>query len=182
MTNEEMIAVADATVKMKDILDSAGWFYRDVPSQTACPVHKGGTETRASARLYEDGLFCYTCGRQYFPTQIYSALYKVDRYTSAQRLLEKFPPEKHQIQEVLKDFTAPKKKETPSAITDYLENQLRRFRHKTPLALYREWARRTDEFTQTLATLPPLEQRMKMHYFKNQLQRQLGSDESEDLR
>jgi hypothetical protein len=173
MTREEAIAVADALMDMKDVLDDTGWHYRGVPGQTPCPIHKAGGETRASARLYEDGLFCYTCGRQYWPTEIYAAINQIDRYAAAQRLLEKFPPEKDEVQRVLKDFTTPKKKETPKALADYLESHLRRFRHRTGLANYREWARRTDEFVQTLAVISPVEQMLKLQYFKNQLHRAL---------
>jgi hypothetical protein len=150
MTAEQTILVADVFTPMDKVLDSVGWYYRGIPGQTACPVHKGGTETTASARLYEDGLYCYTCAKQYRPTEIYAAVHRMDRLSAAEKMLALWPIPEDKAQNLIRNYTAPKQKSVSQAVLDIAESYLLSYKHKVPLAVYREWTEKVDKLSETL--------------------------------
>ena len=169
MTNEEKILIADLEVTVTKILDLVSWYYKGIPGQTRCPVHKQGGETRPSARVYDDGLYCYTCGKQYKPTEVYSSLFRLERVESAERILEKWPVSTSRVEEILRNYTAPRVKPASEALINVAEEAVLNYKLKVPLNRYREWLFRLDDLSQVLKGFSIEEQKKKVSLFKSQL-------------
>lgn len=170
----QAIAVADETVAATDVL---GLFNMDVPrlpGQIPCPVHGSqgpGTEHTPSARVYPDNqaVWCFTCGRQYYPTEVASANWAISRGEAAMRLLRKWPVEESKILEILRGRTTPRVKSADQALLGYAEDALKDFRGKSDLSQYRSWAERLDRLSGVNTNLPIEEQTRKVRFFVTQM-------------
>lgn len=171
------IFLANRAVLLTDVLDELGIEIRGVPSQLACPVHKGGGETRPSAHIYPDNsIYCFTCSRQYGPVEVYAAGRGLDESSAAQRLLEKWPVSEETRTAVLKEFTLPSRPEVSEAILDYLDMCLIRYRGRVSLQSYRDWAKKIDQAYHYLRDRDRKTQNRKVEFFRNQMWRSLNSE------
>lgn len=175
MTPHQKIVVADGNTPMKEMLESLGIQVRKLPTQLRCPVHKMGTESKPSAKIYEDNRFvwCFTCLKQYQASEIYSVWRNVTRAEAANQLLMKWPASESSIATILKDYTTPKRKEPDKAIIDYLENQLLRFKRRVSLEKYRKWAKEVDYFPLFLASLDPKDRKIALISFLRRMEHDL---------
>lgn len=176
MSPEQMIYLADQVASMTEVLDQFGWSYHSIPGQIPCPVHKGGQENSKSARVFPDHrIYCYTCGKQYTPTEILSVLGSISRELAAQQLLEKHPVNPEQAKSLLQDFHRPKKRSAEQGLIDFLESSLRDYRHRVPLQPYRSWAKQVDALPELFCGLSKDEQRARTLAFRQQMQQELNS-------
>lgn len=174
MNPYQAIAVADQTVQMTDVLDNFGHPYKGVPGQCPCPVHKGGQETRFSAKLFEDNfIFCYTCGTQYKPTQVFASLDGVSREEAAIAMLEKWPPDPEVAKQAMKNITLPKQKPIPQAFLDNARTHLLKYKMRVPLSKYRKWAVAFETLGDQLREVSDFEKRLKLDAFKRELHKDL---------
>jgi len=180
LSKQEAVVVADATGLMIQILDEFNWPYKGVPGQLPCPIHKAGTEKSYSARIYDDNrIFCYTCGTQFPPSEIYAALAGMSREAAAEEILYKWPPTKEEQTKALKEYTTPRKKPIPVALLDNARNHLLKYRHKVPLLSYRDWAIRLVQLESVLSEASKEEQPRKLSAFKQTLTRELEATRPE---
>jgi hypothetical protein len=178
VTEDQTIYVADRTTPMTKVMDLIGWQYRDsLPCQIPCPVHKDGTETSRSARLHEDGLFCFTCNKQYLPTEVFSARLGGSRFSAAEKLLVMYPPSPEELKSLQNGYTAPKIKPVNSAIEDHLEAVLLEHRHKVPFTVYRRAARELDESIKGLVGLSDDDQLRRVRSIKAVLHKRMTEKE-----
>lgn len=176
MTPEQIIYIADRTVRMPDVLDLNGIYYQGVPSQISCPVHKSGQEIRRSARIYEDNfIWCFTCAKQFTPTEIHAAVKGITRAAAAAQLLEKYPSSEINIGNLLKEYYSPRRKPVPVALLNRANQSLLEFRHRVPLAPYRLWASRLEQLKAILTETELELQPGKYQAFVNQMRNELGS-------
>lgn len=174
MTPEQLIYLADQVASMTEVLDRFGWTYNSVPGQIPCPVHKGGHENSKSARVFPDHrIYCYTCGKQYAPTEILSVLAVISRESAAQQLLEKYPVNDETAKKLLQDFHRPRKRSAEQGLIDFLESSLRDYRHRVPLQFYRSWAKQIDALPELFTGLKVDEQKARTLAFKQQMQQEL---------
>lgn len=175
MKAQEAIVVADRTAPMDQILINFGYRIYRLPQQIPCPVHKLGTETKASARIYEDNHFvwCYTCAQQFRPTEIWSAQKLVSRSEAATQILDKWPVSSPEMEKILKDFTLPTVTPIPAAYSITLERHLKKYKRKVSLISYRDWAKRLEDFSQTVISLPENHRELALQSFLEQLNRNL---------
>lgn len=151
MTPLEMIVVADGTVPLVQVLDFLRVDYQNIPGAIRCPIHKGGGETKPSARIYEDNrIFCHTCNTQYGPVDVWSSRRGISKAESAKQLLERWVPSEEKKTEILSEFTAPEKTDNTFAFYREAERSLMDYRHRVPLEKWRVWTRKLDEFREGL--------------------------------
>lgn len=170
MTPDQTQFVVDRAFTMSEVFDLNGVSYRGVPCQVACPIHKVGRETRLSARLYSDGLWCFTCSRQYRPSEIHAAFRGIDREKAVQELYTKKIISVSFTNEILKEYYTPRKKPVPVALINRANTVLLQYRHKVPLVIYREWAKRLLQLKQIMAETPEDYQAGKLHAFLQQME------------
>jgi hypothetical protein len=163
-------------IPMVAILDHFNHPYKGVPGQCPCPVHKGGKETKFSAKLFEDGLYCYTCSTQYRPSQIFEALSgATSRADAAHEMLRIWPVSKVEADKVLKDYTTPKKVTVSQAYYDNARQALLVYKLKVPLDKYMKWSIALEKLPEVLVEATDLERKLKLESFKGGLARELGS-------
>jgi hypothetical protein len=145
---------------MDGLLISLGISVYRFPMQIRCPVHRQGKENTPSARLYEDNSFvwCYTCHRQYKPTEVLSAQQGISREEAAEKLLVTFPVTQVRAIEILREKTTPKKPTLSAEYQTVLENKLLETRGKIPYQDYRKLTKLFDTFWEQLGCLPEREQ------------------------
>jgi len=182
MTPDQRVFAADRLVQMTAVLDLAGIPYNGVPAQVSCPIHKAGGETRRSARLYPDNfIYCFTCSRQYRPTEIHAALAELSRESAAEVLLAKFPPTEQQLQGILKDYYTPRKPTKPKVLLERATQALKQYRHKVPLKVYRSWAVRLLHL-QTVLMETTLElQEGKLHFYLQSMKQDFDNTNERSL-
>lgn len=167
----EKVLLADGNTPMDALLVSLGFSVYRFPMQLRCPVHKQGQETSPSARLYEDNSFvwCYTCHRQYKPSEVLSAQEGISREEAAERLLRTYPITQEKANEILREKTTPKKPTLSAAFKMVLESKLLERKRKIPFPEYRRMAKTFDSFWEELGCLPEKEQEPALWKFlKNQ--------------
>jgi hypothetical protein len=166
----EQIILADANTPMDALMSYLGFNVHRLPTQTRCPIHKLGAETKPSARIYEDNSFvwCYTCHRQYKPTEVYSAQKGLSREEAATRMLSIWPVPNEKATQLLKEKTSIKKPVISEDYQKVLERKLQENKRKIPYEEYRSLAKRFDEFRSHLGYLPTKEQESALwHFLKN---------------
>lgn len=175
MTSDQAIYIVDHKIQMTQVLDYNHYSYRGVPCQIPCPVHKKGQEIKLSARLYTDNfIYCFTCGKQYTPSDIHAALRGLDKGEAAKELLTLFPITEEETKELIKGFYAPKRKTAPQALMDKARSYFIEYRHKVPLSKYKEWAIKLNALENVLATADTSDQVKKLHAFRAQMTKELG--------
>lgn len=158
----EAILVADKTVPMDGLLALVGLPLRKrPPCQIRCPVHKLGTESTPSARVYEDNAFvwCYTCGCQYRPTEIFVAHNGCTRDSAAKILLQHYPPTQDLVESIIKEATTPKKIELDTQLEIILDNTFLSYKRKVPYEVYRDLYKRIENFKVLLREIKAKETR-----------------------
>ena len=179
MNDFQRILIADESVSITDLLDHLGIEYRSIPCSIPCPVHisvhTGGTEMHPSARVYEDNrrLWCYTCGKQFAPTEIYAAVRGVLRSVAAREISQEWSIPSDQAQAIIKESRTPKKTNVSKALLSSAENTLIQYRHRVPLGVYRVWAARVDELAEVLSPQKIDDQKRALNAFKIQLSREM---------
>jgi hypothetical protein len=175
MTPSEKIYLADSNTPMTELLSYLGIPYRGVPSQLKCPIHKFGQETKPSARVYQENrnVWCYTCARQYKATEVYSTQKEVTRVEAAERILSKWPVSEVEAVALLKNYTAPKKKEPDKAMVELIEKRVLVYKRKVPLENYRSWLQKISEFSYFLVGLSARDGQIAMHSFLSRMDREL---------
>lgn len=175
------IAVADAFPPMEEILNYLHIPYQSIPGQISCPVHKLGGETRKSARLYEDGLYCFTCLRQYRPTEIWASVRVVERFEAAREINRIWVADPETVERVIKDLNVPRKASLDQSLVSFVEGCLREYKHRVPLGLYRAWALRIDSLPEFLIGVRREDRRSKVMAMKNQMRREFDDADPEKL-
>ncbi len=175
-TEQRTIYVADNGVSLTDVLGDLGIHFGRIPGQIRCPVHKGGLEGTPSARIYPDSrIFCYTCGTQYGPTDVYAAAMEITKEQAAETLLEKFPLEPGVKDQLLREFHLPK---TPPVLTAYqnlFEDILLRYRHRVPLEVYRKQAVMLEKLPELLGGQSSDQQADKFRFLNDNLRATLDA-------
>jgi hypothetical protein len=166
----EAVHVANALVPLPAVLDALDIFYPAIPGQIACPFHKAGQEESPSARVFADNsLYCFTCARQYGPVDVWAVTRGCDAEVAAAVLLERWPPPEGDVRAALREWTRPRRIQVDEALARWLDDQLLGWRHRVPLTIYREWARRLEETAPVIARLPREEQPRATEHLCNQM-------------
>jgi hypothetical protein len=174
MTPEQVIYLADKTVAMTSVLDLNNFSYRGVPSQIPCPIHKSGQEKRLSARIYPDNfVWCFTCARQFTPTEIHSAFRSISRSAAAAELLSKFPVPSERQSYLLRQYRTPPKVSLPTALLNRLRESLLQFKHQVPLEPYLIWVRRIFDLKLALQETSSDHHALKVQVFRHQMEQEL---------
>jgi hypothetical protein len=171
MDDQEAVYVADRTVELVRVLDALGCRHAGVGRSLPCPVHKEGTEIKASAKLYADNaLYCWACLRQYGPVTVWASRQGLSEATAAQQLLARWPPPAAAVAQLLRTRSLPPTVAVPVAYRTYLEGVLREFRGRVPLPAYRGWTRRVDEYVRELGGVPEADRDRQVGFLRGQIQ------------
>ena len=174
MTPLEMIVVADNTVPLVEVLKELGVEYWQVPGAMRCPIHKGGTETKPSARIHDDNrIYCHTCNTQYGPVAVWSSRKGVSKSIAAAALLERWVPSEEKIKEASEGFSVERREDGSFTFFRDAERSLMEFRHRVPLSKWRVWTRKLDELRPALTGDPDGMLRV-VTSFKHSLRKHLG--------
>lgn len=174
MTPLEMIVVADNTVPLVEVLGRLGIEYWQIPGTMRCPIHKGGTETKPSARIYEDNrIYCHTCNTQYGPVDVWASRKGVSKSDAAKALLEQWVPSEEKIKEALEGFSVTQKVDGSFTFFRDAERALLEYRHRVALPKWRVWTRKLDDLREALAGDPDGMLRV-VTSFKHLLRKDLG--------
>jgi hypothetical protein len=139
MNLKEKIYLANKISSIKEILEDCGFTIYKIPCQIRCPIHKIGTESTPSARIYEDDSFvwCFTCREQFSSVKVYSTQKDLTEEEAADYIIGKYKPSRGQSTAILKDFYTPYKPKEIEDLTQIMENFYKEFKGKLNYTEYR---------------------------------------------
>lgn len=173
MTDGQAVYLANSVIMANQVYDLLEISYDRLPCQISCPFHKQGLEQRRSARLYEDGLFCFTCGKQYRSVELLQVFKNFSAAQAARFLLDKFSVTEADQQRILSVYNAPRKKSPPQALMDRAQEALLQFKHQVPLEDYFLWVKRWFSLGEIFLSAPEDQHWLKLQFFKAQMMSEL---------